>query len=101
MAYQDPNDPTRRTYTDPARPVTNQDLNDPMGRTYTDQARPTRWSNSGSVIGALVVFVLIVAAVAYAINRSPTSSSTTGYSATQSAPSTTGQGGAPNSGTAR
>jgi len=50
-------------------------------------------------IGAFVVIVLIVAAIAYR-NPSPTSSTATGPSATQSA-SSTGQGGAANTGAAR
>jgi hypothetical protein len=101
MTYQDPNDRTRRTYTDPARPVTNQDLNDPMGRNYTDPAQRGRWGNPGSLIGALVVVVLIVAAIAYAMNRNPSPSTASGPSATQSAPNTTGQGFPANTGTAR
>jgi hypothetical protein len=108
MTYQEPNDPARRTYTDPARPVTDQDLNDPM---RTDPARrpawgtgvtdpPPRSTDSGLRaawgLGAIVVAVLIVAAVALWNHQSSTSATATGPSTTQSAPSTTGQGGAPN-----
>jgi hypothetical protein len=75
--------------------MTSQDPSDPP-RTSTDPARRGAWG-----IGALVVALLIVAAIAYAMNRSPTSSTATGPSTTQSAPSTTGQGGAPNTGAAR
>jgi len=75
--------------------MTSQDPSDPP-RTSTDPARRGAWG-----IGALVVALLIVAAIAYAMNRSPTSSTATGPSTTRSAPSTTGQGGAPNTGAAR
>ena len=68
--------------------MTSQDPTDPP-RTSTDPARRGLWG-----IGSLVVIVLIVAAVVYAMNRSPTSSTATGPSTTQSAPSSTGQGGA-------
>jgi hypothetical protein len=51
-------------------------------------------------IGAFVVVVLIIAAIAYR-NPSPTSSTASGPSATQSPPSSTGQGGAANTGAAR
>jgi hypothetical protein len=51
-------------------------------------------------IGALVVIVLIMAAIAY-WNSSPTSSTATGPNTMQSAPSATGQGGVPNTGAAR
>jgi hypothetical protein len=75
--------------------MTSQDPTDPP-RTSTDPARRAGWG-----IGALVVVVLIVAAIAYAMNRSPSSSTASGPSATQSAPSSTGQGGAANTGAAR
>jgi hypothetical protein len=75
--------------------MTSQDPGDPP-RTSTDPSRRAGWG-----IGALVVVVLILAAVAYAMNRSPTSSTATGPSTTQSAPGTTGQGGAANTGAAR
>ena len=90
MTSQDPTDPARRTYTDPARPVT---IEDERG---TDPLRPSNSRRGLWGIGALVVIVLIMAAVVYAMNRSPPSSTATGPSTTQSAPSTTGQGGAPN-----
>jgi hypothetical protein len=77
------------------RPMTSQDPSDPPP-TSTDPARRFGWG-----IGALVAVVLIMAAIAYAMNRSPTSSTATGPSATQSAPSTIGQGGAANTGAAR
>jgi hypothetical protein len=75
--------------------MTSQDPTDPP-RTSTDPARRAGWG-----IGALVVVVLIVAAIAYAMNRSPPSSTASGPSPTQSAPSSTGQGGAANTGVAR
>jgi hypothetical protein len=114
MTYQDPNDPTRRTYNDPARPVTNQDLDDPM--TSADPARRAAWgmgvtdpppksTDSGlraaCGMGAILAVMLIVVAIALWNHRSATSSTATGPSTTQSAPSTTGQGGAPNTGAAR
>jgi hypothetical protein len=67
--------------------MTSQDPSDPP-RTSTDPARRGLWG-----IGSLVVIVLIMAAVVYAMNRSPPSSTATGPSTTQSAPSSTGQGG--------
>jgi hypothetical protein len=70
--------------------MTSQEPGDPP-RTATDPARRGIWG-----IGALVVAVLVVAALAYAMNRSP-SSTATGPSTTQS----TGQGGAANTGAAR
>jgi hypothetical protein len=116
MTYQKPDDPARRTYTDPARPATNQKLNDPM--TTTDPPRRRRWGmrvtdpgpratgDSGFRaawgIGAFVVVLLIVVAALALWNRSAASSTATGPSTTQSAPNTTGQGGAPaNTGPAR
>ena len=94
MTSQDPTDPARRTYTDPARPVT---IEDERG---TDPLRPSNSRRGLWGIGALVVIVLIMAAIAYR-NWSPTSSTANGPSATQSAPSSTGQGGAANTGAAR
>jgi len=113
MTYQEPNDPARRAYTDPARPVTNQDINDPMppdparrpawGMGVTDP--PPRSTDSGLRaawgLGAIFAAVLIVAAVALWNHQSSTSATATGPSTTQSAPSTTGQGGASNTGAAR
>jgi hypothetical protein len=58
----------------------------------------------GWVVGALVVAVTIVAIISLinALNRGPIERKTsTGPSTTQSAPSSTGQGGAPNTGAAR
>jgi hypothetical protein len=94
MTYQDPTDPARRQYTDPARPVT---IEDERG---TDPLRPSNSRRGLWGIGALVVIVLIMAGIAYR-NWSPTSSTATGPSTTQSAPSSTGQGGAANTGAAR
>jgi hypothetical protein len=116
MTYQNPNDPTRRTYTDPARPVTNQDLNDPTMRTTTDPADRAAWgmgvtdppprsTDSGLRaawgLGAIFVVMLIVVAVALWNHQSSTSSTATAPSATQSTPNTTGQGSPPNTGAAR
>ena len=94
MTYQDPTDPARRPYTDPARPVT---IEDERG---TDPLRPSNSRRGLWGIGALVVIVLIMAGIAYR-NWSPTSSTAIGPSSTQSAPSSTGQGAAPNTGAAR
>jgi hypothetical protein len=57
--------------------------------------------NSGSIIGALVVIAIVVAAIAYAMNRNPTNTAT-GPNTSTSAPSTTGQAapGGPRAGTA-
>jgi hypothetical protein len=95
-----------------------EDLNDQMERTTTDAGRPRRkWgmrvtdpaaksTNPGirawSGIAALLAVVLIVAAAIALWNyRTHTSATATGPSTTQSAPSTTGQGGAANTGAAR
>jgi hypothetical protein len=87
MTYRDPDDP--RTYTNPDMGY--RESSDPMRRTYNDPARLGA-GNTGSIIGALVVIVLIAAAIAYATNRSSTTTAS-GPSTTQSTPSTTGQGG--------
>jgi hypothetical protein len=83
MTYRDPND---APYRDP----------DPLPRQAPGTNPPRypadrdRWG-AGSILGIIVVLVLIVGAIAYAMNRgSPTTAS--GPSATQSTP-TTGQGG--------
>jgi hypothetical protein len=57
----------------------------------------------GLITGALVVALTIVAIIALfnALNRGPISRTGIGPSTTQSAPSTTGQGGAPNTGAGR
>jgi len=86
MTYQDPNVPRQRVDTDPAMP--HRAAADPLRRTQSG------W-NGGGLVGALVVLALIVAAIAYAMNRSSTMTATSGPSSTQSAPSTTGQGGSP------
>jgi hypothetical protein len=97
MTYRDPDEPPRqRPDTDPAMPYRDpgdplRRAEDPMRRTYADPAGRTGW-NTGSVVGALVVLALIVAAIAYITNRSGTTTATSGPSATQSAPATTGQG---------
>jgi hypothetical protein len=74
--------------------MTSQDPSDPP-RTLTDPNRRAGWG-----IGALVVVARVMAAIVYAMNRSPTSTAT-GPSTTQSAPSTTAQGGGANTGAAR
>ena len=57
----------------------------------------------GWATGALVIAVTIVAILTlyYALNRGPIERTGTGPSTTQSAPSTTGQSGAANTGAAR
>jgi hypothetical protein len=66
----------------------------------TDPLRPSNYRRGLWGIAALVVVVLIIAAIAYR-NPSPTSSTASGPGTTQSAPSSTGQGGAANTGAAR
>jgi hypothetical protein len=96
MTSQDPTDP-RQTSTDPARRAAwGMRLTDPPPRS-TDSGLRAAWG-----IGAFFfVLLIVVAAIALWNHRSPTSSTATGTTATQSAPSTTGQGGAANTGAAR
>ena len=95
MTSQDPSDPPR-TSTDPAhRAAWGIGVTDPPPKS-TDSGLRAAWG-----IGAFVVVILVVAAIALWNQRGPTSSTATGPSSTQSAPSTTGQGGAPNTGAAR
>jgi hypothetical protein len=109
MTYQkaDPN-PARQPY---------RDLNDKVERTSTDPDRRAEWgmgvtdppaksTNPGIRawwgIGALLAVMFVVAAaLAFWNYHSSTSSTTTGPSTTQSAPSSTGQGGVANTGAAR
>jgi hypothetical protein len=86
-----------RTSTDPdRRPAWGMRETDPPPRS-TESGLRAAWG-----IGAFVVVMLIVAAIGlWWSHQSPTSSTATGPSNTQSAPSTTGQGGAPNTGAAR
>jgi|tagenome__1003787_1003787.scaffolds.fasta_scaffold19881984_1 hypothetical protein len=110
MTYQkaDPN-PARQPY---------RDLNDKMERTTTDPDRPRRRWGMGVTdpaakstnpgvrawwgIGALLAVMFVVAAAIALWNyRTHTSPTATGPSTTQSAPSSTGQGGAANTGAAR
>ena len=108
MTYQDDPNPARRPY---------RDLNDQTERTTTDPGRRRRWgsrvtdppANSTNPgirawwgIGALLAVVLAVAAAIALWNyRTHTSPTATGPGTTQSAPGTTGQGGAPNTGAGR
>ena len=70
-----------------------QDPNDP--RTYPDAGLRAAW-----LLGALFVVMFILAVISLWSHRGATSSTATGPSTTQSAPSSTGQGGV-NTGTAR
>jgi hypothetical protein len=101
MTYRDPAEPT---YRDPADPLPKPapGTNPPR---YTEPARRDAWG-AGSILGIIVVLVLVVGAIAYAMNRgSDTTAVRTGPSATQSAPTTgqgsSGVGGSTSSGTAR
>jgi len=86
MTYRDPNDPT---YRDPADPLPRQA---PGTNPPRYPIRQDAWG-AGSILGIIVVLVLVVGAIAYAMNRgSDTAAVSSGPSATQSAP-TTGQGG--------
>src|SRR5205823_2573950 len=83
--------------------MASQDTRDPM-RTLdpSPRATPDSGLRAAWAIGALVVFLVIVAAFGLWNHfRSPTSSTAIGPSTTQSAPSSTGQGGAANTGAAR
>jgi hypothetical protein len=95
MTSQGPTD-RPQTSTDPARRAK-------WGIGVTDP--PPRSTNPGLRawwgLGAFLVVLLVVAAIVSWNYRSPTSSTATGPSTTQSAPSSTGQGGTANTGTAR
>jgi hypothetical protein len=82
MTYRDPNDPTYRNPNDPSY----RDSDDPLRR--SDPACRDAWG-AGSILGLIVVLVLVVGAIAYAMNRGSTTTAS-GPSATQS--TTTGQG---------
>jgi hypothetical protein len=88
MTYRDPDDP--RAFTDPERRY--RDHADPMGQTYTDAARRGAWNGGGTVAAIVALALIVVAVIAYALNERSTSTAS-GPSTTQSAPSTTGQGG--------
>ena len=75
--------------------MTSQDPTDPP-RTSTNPAFRAGWG-----IGALVIVLVIIGAIALWNHRDPTSATATGPGTTQSAPSSTGQGGAANTGPAR
>jgi hypothetical protein len=95
MTSQDPTDPPR-TPTDPTRRAEwGLGVTDPPARS-TDSGLRAAWG-----IGAIIVAVLIVAAIALWNHRTPTRSTATGPGTTHSAPSSTGQGGAANTGAAR
>jgi len=102
----DPN-PARQPY---------RDLNDQKERTTTDPDRRAEWgmgvtdppaksTNPGTRawwgIGGLLAVILLGAAAISLWNQRSSTSSATGPSTTQSAPSSTGQGGAANTGPAR
>ena len=94
MSYRDPYR-DRETNSDP--------YSDPHELTDRDphiiRARDGRLS-TGSLIGAFIAFVVIAVAMVYAINRNVTTSAI-GPGTTTSSPSTSGQGGAAGTGTAR
>ena len=96
MTSQNPGDPPR-TSTEPARRRRwGMRVTDPAAKSTNPGIRA--WMG----IGALLALVLVVAAAIslwnYRTHPSPTA---TGPTTTQSAPSSTGQGGAPNTGAAR
>jgi hypothetical protein len=72
--------------------MTSQDPTDPLP---TSTPRRGLWA-----IGSLVVVLLIIVGI-YVMNRSPVETTATGPSTTQSAPNSTGPGGAANTGAAR
>jgi len=81
MTYRDPNDPLPRQApgTNPPR--------------YIHTARRDIWT-PGNIVGVLVLLAIVIGAIAYGMSRggSNTTAATTGPSATQSAPTTAGQG---------
>jgi hypothetical protein len=96
--YRDLDGQTERTTPNPGRPRHR------WGMRVTDPAAKS--TNPGIRawlgIGVLLAIVLVVAAAIALWNyRTHTSATATGPSTTQSAPSTSGQGGAPNTGAAR
>ena len=97
MASQNPTDPPR-TSTGPARR-----RRAPWGMRVTDPATSTDsgFRAAWGIAAFLVVIVNIVAAMVLGDHQSRTSSTATSPSTTQSAPSSTGQGGAANTGAAR
>ena len=95
---------TSQHRTDPPRMSTDPDRRAEWGMGVTDP--PAKSTNPGIRaawgIGALLAVILLgAAAIALWNERSSTSSTATGPSTTQSAPSSTGQGGAANTGAAR
>jgi hypothetical protein len=70
-----------------------QDPNDP--RTYPDAGLRAAWG-----LGALLVVMFVAAVISLWSHRNATSPTATGHT-TQSAPSSSGQGGAANTGAAR
>jgi len=95
MTSQDPTDPPRTSTDSPRRAEWGLGVTDPPPRA-TDSGLRAAWG-----IGAIFVVVLIVAAIALWNHGSATSSTATGPGTTHSAPSSTGQGGAANTGPAR
>jgi hypothetical protein len=90
MTYQAPDDPRLRGSTDPG--MSYRDPNEPTWRAIRAQ-RAAEWS-AESIAGAILVLVIVLAAIGYAANRGSTQ--TAGApNISQSAPSTTDQGGPP------
>src|SRR5262249_491812 len=88
MTYEDPDKPRPREPTGPAMSYC--DPNEPTWRAIRAQ-RAAEWS-AESIAGAILVLVIVLAAIGYAANRGSTL--TAGApNISQSAPSTTGQGG--------
>jgi hypothetical protein len=97
--YQDLNNQTERTTTDPGRRSRRK-----WGMRVTDPAaKPTNpgiraWWGIGALLAAVLVIAAAISLWNYRTHTSPTA---TGPSTTQSAPNSTGQGGAANTGAAR
>jgi hypothetical protein len=96
MTSQNPGNPPR-TSTDPARRAEwGLDVTDPPPKSTNPGLRA--WAGIGALLAVTFIVAAAIALWNYGTHTSPTA---TGPTTTQSAPSSTGQGGAANTGAAR